>query len=98
LTETLLSVNPEFYTLWGYRKEMFLKSKVEKSDEEIAALSKVELDLVEKALKRNPKSYVAWHHRKWTIDNGNVDLSRELQLCNQFLSMDSRNCKLGLRF
>lgn len=58
-----------------------------------AALTNIELKLVEIALKKNPKSYVAWQHRKWLLVNGEVDLQNELKLCKIFLSLDARNCK-----
>jgi geranylgeranyl transferase type-2 subunit alpha len=92
LNESLLLINPEFYTLWAYRKDYFIL-KFEECPEQKEVHSAVELRLVEKALKKNPKSYVAWYHREWVVDHGKVDLEHELGLCNQFLALDSRNCK-----
>ena len=93
VNESLLSVNPEFYTLWAYRKK-FIERVLSQDADENCKISEVELRLVEKALKRNPKSYVAWHHRKWVVVKGFVDLKNELALCNQFLALDSRNCRI----
>jgi geranylgeranyl transferase type-2 subunit alpha len=53
-----------------------------------------ELQLCERALRRNPKSYGAWHHRKWTLralGPARADLGRELALCAQLLAADERN-------
>ena len=51
-----------------------------------------ELSLTENALfKRNPKSYYAWHHRKWVLSNGGIEnLEKELILTEQFLEADER--------
>lgn len=48
---------------------------------------------VEMALRRNPKSYGAWYHRKWVLNRGlaPVDFEREFQLLDQLLKADARN-------
>eukprot|EP00198_Chlamydomonas_reinhardtii_P003049 XP_001692385.1 predicted protein [Chlamydomonas reinhardtii] len=45
----------------------------------------------EACLMENPKSYSAWHHRKWVVGQGLAPLERELQLVTRALDEDSRN-------
>lgn len=52
------------YTAWNYRKEA-IASVLDGDDRESAAgVAGVELELTEKALRKNPKSYSTWQHRK----------------------------------
>ena len=57
-------------------------------------LAKEELDLTERALRRNPKCYSAWHHRRWIL-LGRTFLKHllkpELALVDRLLDADSRN-------
>lgn len=46
---------------------------------------------VENALKRNYKSYGAWHHRKWVLSKEHSSTDRELRLLNMFQKQDARN-------
>ncbi|KAK3091238.1 hypothetical protein FSP39_018174, partial [Pinctada imbricata] len=88
----ILSVNPDFYTLWNYRKEAYLHLKDNRSPEELQSLMANELYFLENCLKVNPKSYGTWHHRCFIMENmPEPDWGRELQLCNTFLEMDERN-------
>jgi geranylgeranyl transferase type-2 subunit alpha len=43
------------------------------------------------ALRKNPKSYGTWHHRRWVVCQGHCSLERELVLCTQLLDLDERN-------
>jgi geranylgeranyl transferase type-2 subunit alpha len=45
----------------------------------VAAVN-AELALTERALRANPKSYAAWHHRRWAVAKGFCSLERELSL------------------
>lgn len=58
-----------------------------------------ELALTEKTLRKNPKSYPSWHHRRWCVARGTeldpdgaaAFLARELKLTTKFLELDDRN-------
>jgi len=86
-SEGLLRSNPDIVTIWNYRKEILLHLK---PSEEII---NDELYLTEKCLQVNPKSYSAWYHRNWLLDNvdPSPDWNRELQLCTKYLKIDERN-------
>ncbi|CAM9597079.1 unnamed protein product [Discosporangium mesarthrocarpum] len=65
--------------------------------EAVGAVYKEELRLTVDCFKRSPKSYPAWHHRKWALGRwmvlpeGREMLNGELDLCKQFLELDGRN-------
>jgi geranylgeranyl transferase type-2 subunit alpha len=85
LSAQLLRVNPDVYTLWNHRKEAIAASQVvrhelEEGDAgeaagagETAAPStsflKTELGLIAECIQKNPKSYGAWHHRRWLLEH-----------------------------
>ncbi|KAF6211792.1 hypothetical protein GE061_012307 [Apolygus lucorum] len=88
----VLSMNPDVYTLWNIRKEILLHMVEEKTIDEPVKVGEDELRLTEICLKINPKSYGAWHHRCWIIEHfPELDLKRELILCNKYLKLDARN-------
>lgn len=105
----LLQVNPEFGTLFNYRREILLNFKqtletkesmneenqpVEESWEKFDQLCQNELIFIENCLQSSPKSYASWHHRIWLVQQmRNPDFKKELELCNKCLSLDERNCK-----
>lgn len=92
LTGLILEHNPDFYTLWNYRREILLDMKPSKTAEEIKTLSTTEMSLTQHCLQKNPKSYSAWHHRFWAMEfNPDADWKRELKLCSYFQSQDERN-------
>ena len=66
-------------------------------------LIKSELSIVSACLEKNPKSYGAWHHRTWvmqqicyggTEEEQKQSWEKELKLCGLFLTKDERNCEL----
>eukprot|EP01024_Parvocaulis_polyphysoides_P026784 TRINITY_DN24367_c0_g1_i1.p1 TRINITY_DN24367_c0_g1~~TRINITY_DN24367_c0_g1_i1.p1 ORF type:complete len:374 (-),score=42.30 TRINITY_DN24367_c0_g1_i1:185-1306(-) len=109
---TLLSINPDVYTLWNYRRETFQhliqkeNTKQDTDDQEQQQqednghdnleqlklkLSEIELKVSFAALMTNPKSYSAWHHRKWIVQQGACSLQKELHKVTEFLKKDGRN-------
>ncbi|KAG6874294.1 hypothetical protein C0995_001519 [Termitomyces sp. Mi166 len=70
LTSRLLQVNPEFYTIWNYRRNILLRGVFPKSSlEEINDLITEELSSTMTALKAHPKVYWIWNHRRWCLEN-----------------------------
>ncbi|KAF7696283.1 geranylgeranyl transferase type-2 subunit alpha [Silurus meridionalis] len=92
LTQQLLASNPDFATLWNYRREILLHLETEKEQEEMQKLYEAELLFIEACLKVNPKSYGSWHHRGWVSSRlPTPNWPRELSLCDRCLSLDDRN-------
>ncbi|XP_076079936.1 geranylgeranyl transferase type-2 subunit alpha-like isoform X2 [Mytilus galloprovincialis] len=92
ITGEILAVNPDFYTLWNFRKEIFVNFLQTRETEEVQKIMENELYFLESCLKVNPKSYGTWHHRTFIMENmPKPDWDRELQLCNTFLDYDERN-------
>ena len=101
----VLELNPEYYSLWNFRKEILQEMLSDDAaaaaadaggggggeQERFASLRAEELRLTLAAIGRQPKSYAAWYHRKWVLVRGHCDLAQELALCAQFLAMDERN-------
>jgi geranylgeranyl transferase type-2 subunit alpha len=101
LNGQLLCINPDVYSLWNHRKEIILHQLKDELHEQQdsnsstiipEALSR-ELKVTQDAIKRNSKSYNAWHHRKWIIElcKSHVNFLHEVELTNQFLLLDERN-------
>uniref|UniRef100_A0A672TA48 Geranylgeranyl transferase type-2 subunit alpha n=1 Tax=Sinocyclocheilus grahami TaxID=75366 RepID=A0A672TA48_SINGR len=92
LTQQLLSSNPDFATLWNYRREVLLHLETLREKDEVQKLYESELHFIEACLKVNPKSYGCWHHRSWVNTRlPQPDWTRELGLCDRCLSLDERN-------
>ncbi|KAL5280311.1 hypothetical protein ACFFRR_004346 [Megaselia abdita] len=92
LSGQILARNPDVFTLWNIRKESLLEITSSLEDEEKQALFDKDLGFVEQCLMVNPKSYGAWHHRCWILENSpSPNWQREVQLCTRYLKMDERN-------
>uniref|UniRef100_A0A3Q1ILL2 Geranylgeranyl transferase type-2 subunit alpha n=1 Tax=Anabas testudineus TaxID=64144 RepID=A0A3Q1ILL2_ANATE len=92
LTQQLLSSNPDFATLWNYRREILMHLETVKDKDEVQKIYETELSFLESCLKMNPKSYGSWHHRYWVSARlPQPDWARELSLCDRCLSLDDRN-------
>ncbi|TWW57607.1 Geranylgeranyl transferase type-2 subunit alpha [Takifugu flavidus] len=92
LSQQLLSSNPDFATLWNYRREILMHMETVKNEDEMQKVYEAELSFLESCLKMNPKSYGSWHHRCWVSTRlPRPDWARELSLCDRCLSLDDRN-------
>jgi len=85
LSAQLLRVNPDVYTLWNHRKEAIAASQVIRHELEGAyaretggelenalpptSFLKTELSMIAECIQKNPKSYGAWHHRRWLLEH-----------------------------
>lgn len=91
ISSQILQSNPDYTTIWNIRREVFMvhfSKSLKKTTEDGAG----ELLLTEAALQKNPKSYGAWSHRAWAMENfPDMDWGKELRLCNLFLDQDERN-------
>ena len=77
MTGRLIKINPDFYSLWNYRKDM-VENKIKENPQDLKAICRGEMTLSEMGLRKNPKSYYAWHHRIWIIAKGATDLKHEV--------------------
>ncbi|KAJ4488431.1 rab-protein geranylgeranyltransferase [Lentinula aciculospora] len=69
-TTQLLQVNPEFYTVWNYRRRILVNGIFpESTPEQIKDLLNDDLSLTMAALKIHPKVYWIWTHRGWCLNN-----------------------------
>lgn len=89
-TAAVLLQNPDYYVAWNWRKRAILA--------DLSAVdAAVELGFNVQTIKKNPKSYFSWYHRKWFINQlrskEDFDPSHELKLCFKLLDLDARNCK-----
>ncbi|TPX64857.1 hypothetical protein SpCBS45565_g05600 [Spizellomyces sp. 'palustris'] len=92
LTTKLLSINPEYYTMWNLRRQILLEKFKIVGVEEKEALCSSELRFAQEGLKVNPKSYWVWNHRRWILENmPNPPWDRELRLLEAMLDLDARN-------
>lgn len=81
----ILDYLDDFATLWNMRKAYVLENQ---TPEQI----NTELQISVRVLQLNPKSYWAWHHRRWCIDLiKDYDAHSEIDLCNKFIQADNRN-------
>ena len=76
VTARLLEINPEVLTAWNFRREAIVfagcaperrrTNNLERTRSFAPTLAD-ELALTERCLRKHPKSYPAWHHRKWCV-------------------------------
>lgn len=103
----LLGRNPEYYTVWNYRRQALRHqfSEAETSSEEegsriISDLIKNDLNFLIPLLRSFPKCYWIWNYRLWLLDEARRLLplavarsfwEQELVLVGKMLTLDSRN-------
>ncbi|THV07879.1 rab-protein geranylgeranyltransferase [Dendrothele bispora CBS 962.96] len=69
-TTQLLQLNPEFYTIWNYRRLILLNGIFPKSSPtEINDQLSDDLSMTTVALRAHPKVYWIWNHRRWCLEN-----------------------------
>eukprot|EP00753_Platysulcus_tardus_P019839 PLAT7572.3.p1 GENE.PLAT7572.3~~PLAT7572.3.p1 ORF type:complete len:282 (+),score=75.91 PLAT7572.3:161-1006(+) len=93
LIQKMLLFNPDFYSMWNYRKEALLSAWEAIEDEaKLAEEEEHELWLTAECLRHgNPKSYGTWYHRKWVVARGHQSWDKEMELCGRMLELDERN-------
>lgn len=93
-TTELLHLNPEFNTIWNYRRHILLHLFQQGQLDKKKALED-DLKMVMAQLKGFPKCYWIWNHRYWCLqqldNDGIANWAFELQIVSKLLEMDSRN-------
>ncbi|SJL04515.1 uncharacterized protein ARMOST_07882 [Armillaria ostoyae] len=70
LTTRMLQINPEFYTVWNYRRAILLNGIFAgRTPQEINEFLSDDLSLTTVALKVHPKVYWIWNHRRWCLEH-----------------------------
>lgn len=88
LSNEILLIEPDFYTVWNIRKETLLIYNHENDE----SIWKNELSFTRECLKKNEKSYSVWQHRIWILSKmSHSEYNGEIELCNNFLMKDERN-------
>ncbi|KAI0797855.1 rab-protein geranylgeranyltransferase [Abortiporus biennis] len=104
-TTRLLRVNPEFYTIWNYRRNIMIHGIFPQcSPAEINDQLSEDLSMTTAFLKQHPKVYWIWNHRRWCLENvpdgpseddingwRNANWNKELFVIDKMLEGDSRN-------
>ncbi|KAF8350858.1 rab-protein geranylgeranyltransferase [Amanita rubescens] len=105
LTTQLLRVNPEFYTVWNYRRNICLQGLFPNSSPDaIHGTLSEDLAFTMSALKVHPKVYWIWNHRRWCLENipdapdeedrqawKKANWEKELAVVEKLLDADPRN-------
>ncbi|KAI6019655.1 rab-protein geranylgeranyltransferase [Pisolithus orientalis] len=94
-TQKLLEKNPEFYTIWNYRRNIMLNGIFpDSTSEQLNNILASELMLTTTALKDHPKVYWLWNHRHWCLQNipdGPIVKRNQLAVVDKMLNADPRN-------
>ncbi|CUA69047.1 protein geranylgeranyltransferase type II [Rhizoctonia solani] len=103
-TTALLTLNPELYTAWNFRRTILSEGIFpQSSPEDVFKALDAELSLTLAALQVHPKVYWLWNHRRWClgiIPDGpheaekswkSMVWARELAIVEKMLDRDPRN-------
>ena len=94
---------PDYPTLWSIRKILMEKHLPTLTDDEAMEYLLKEIKSILPIMMKNPKSYLLWYHRIWSlvkcieieIKKGTLleksVLIGEIELCNKFFLKDDRN-------
>lgn len=93
LTSRILLSNPEYPTGWASRRRILSRGLFPDSQPPaIQATLEGDLDLTSQCLRRNPKEYAVWEHRKWVLKTmPDPDWRMELKTVEALLEKDARN-------
>eukprot|EP00322_Chrysochromulina_rotalis_P018597 CAMPEP_0115852512 /NCGR_PEP_ID=MMETSP0287-20121206/13036_1 /TAXON_ID=412157 /ORGANISM="Chrysochromulina rotalis, Strain UIO044" /LENGTH=389 /DNA_ID=CAMNT_0003306579 /DNA_START=36 /DNA_END=1205 /DNA_ORIENTATION=+ len=89
----VVTENPDFATLWNFRREILEHTHSGTRAEARKAACAAEFALTQECLGINPKSYPVWYHREWVLQWGSCDWQWpvELKLTAKLLALDDRN-------
>jgi len=69
-TTEVLGANPDFYTVWNYRREILSTGVLPSLDSvDVLTILTSELQFTMSLLKKHPKTYWIWNHRRWCLEN-----------------------------
>ncbi|RKP11805.1 hypothetical protein BJ684DRAFT_12413, partial [Piptocephalis cylindrospora] len=93
LIDQVTEWNPDFYTAWALRRDILQANIFSTgSQEEKMLCIKEELKCTEKAIRKHPKSYWVWGHRRWALGVSPQPLWKgEMALVGMMLELDPRN-------
>ncbi|CAO3691655.1 unnamed protein product [Umbelopsis ramanniana] len=93
LTSNILQLNPDYYTIWNYRREILLQGIFPTMDDEAKQqVLQQELEFFMQLIRINPKSYSMWNHRRWCLSvMSKPDWQQEFKLVGKMLDLDARN-------
>ncbi|KAK6462147.1 geranylgeranyl transferase type II alpha subunit [Scheffersomyces coipomensis] len=94
-TTKILLINPEFYTMWNYRREVLIELRKSIEVEQYIDMINRDLKLLMDLLKRYPKCYWIWNHRRWClfelVELNKVNWEYEFGVVSKLLELDARN-------
>nr|ODN91605.1 geranylgeranyl transferase type-2 subunit alpha [Cryptococcus depauperatus CBS 7855] len=101
-TSQLLDQNPEYYTIWNYRRDILQALFPALTPKDVVSQLSNDLRLTTSYLLVHPKVYWIWNHRRWCLEsvpNGpdntqewrKIFWDGELKLVEKMLDADARN-------